>query len=134
MQIKLENGLELLLQPVSQPALDELLDDLGGYAEQARLAALSPEERVAHFRAMSPAELAAHNAILRRQALYCLGFGVVTDPSPDDVALLQHLGKDSPLPQIRRAHWLLYVAGITRTDKSDIIGNVMALTRISDGR
>jgi hypothetical protein len=134
MQIKLENGLELLLKPVSQPALDEILDDLGGCAEQLRLAEMSIAELTAHFRAMPPAELAAHNAILRRQMLYCLGFGVVTDPPPDDVTLLQHLGKDSPLPQIRRAHWLLYVAGITRADKSTIIGNVMGLTRISDGR
>lgn len=133
MQIELENGLTLTLCPVSQPALDELIDDLGGYAEQVRLGQLSTEQLTAHFRALAPARLAAYNAVQRRLMLYCFGFGVVNDPTPEDVALLEHLGIDSPLPQIRRAHWLLYVAGITRTDKSNIISNVMALTRISDG-
>jgi len=132
-EIELENGLKLNLRPVSQPALDEIVDDLGGYVLQSELAKLSSEELVAHFRAMSQDELRRYNAALHCQALYCLGFGVVDDPSTDDIALLQHLGKDSDIPQIRRAHWLLCVAGITRADKNSIIGAIMALTRISDG-
>jgi len=131
-EIELANGLKLLLQPVSQPALDELTADLGGYALQARLAQMDEAAVVAYFRALPPDQLEAYNATLRRQALYCLGFGVVTDPTADDIALLQHLGKDSDIPQIRRAHWLLYVAGITRDDKNTIIGAIMALTRISE--
>jgi len=133
MQIELENGLELLLQPVSQPALDELIDDLGGYAEMLRLSQMNATELAEHFRAMHPAKLATYNATQRRLMLYCFGFGVVTDPPEDDIPLLEHLGIDSAIPQIRRAHWLLYVTGITRADKSNIIGNVMALTRMSDG-
>jgi len=134
MQIELENGLELLLRPVSQPALDELIDDLGGYTQQLRLAQMSTEELAAHFRALSPDKLERYNATQRRLMLYCFGFGVVTEPPDDAAPLLQYLSVDSDIPQIRRAHWLLYVAGITRTDKSSIVGNVMALTRISDGR
>ena len=133
MEIELENGLKLNLRPVSQPALDEIVDDLGGYVLQSELAKMPAEELLDYFRAMPPAELRSYNETLRRQALYCLGFGVVDDPSPDDIALLQHLGKDSDIPQIRRAHWLLCVAGITRTDKNSIIGAIMALTRIRDG-
>jgi hypothetical protein len=134
MEIELENGLKLLVQPVSQPAIDELIDDLGGYPYQLRLSEMSTEAVTAHFRAMPPDKLKAYNDTLRRQSLYCLGFGVATDPPEDAITLLQHLGKDSPIPQIRRAHWLLYVAGITRADKVNIIGAVLALTRISDGR
>jgi len=133
MQIKLENGLELLIQPVSQPALDDLIDDLGGYAEQARVAEMNDAERATYFRELPYATLDKYIHTLRCQAMYCLGFGVVTDPPPEAVALLQHLDKDSDLPQIRRAHWLLYVAGMTRVDKSNIIGSVMALTRLNDG-
>ena len=133
MEIELANGLKLLLQPVSQPALDELTADLGGYALQARLAQMDEAAVVAYFRALPPDQLEAYNATLRRQALYCLGFGVATEPPEDAVTLLQHLGKDSDIPQIRRAHWLLYVAGITRADKVRIIGTVMALTRLADG-
>jgi len=132
MEIELTNGLKLLLRSVSQPALDEIIADLGGYEFQAEMAQKTAAEIAAYFRALPADELQRYNATLRRQALYCLGFGVVTDPTADDIALLQHLGKDSDIPQIRRAHWLLYVAGITRDDKNTIIGAIMALTRISE--
>ena len=133
-KLTLENGLEITLRPASQVAIDELVEDMGGYELQSNLAALPESEIVAYFKAMSPDELKEYNAAHRRQALYCLGFGVVSDPPASDIEILRQLGKHSDIPQIRRAHWLLYVAGMTREDKSRVVGTIMALTRLYDGR
>ena len=128
MKITLDSGAELELQPGSQVAMAEIITDLGGYELQSRLAAMDEDELRAHFTAYTPAEMQAYLAAQHRQMLYCFGWGVVDAPSPDAVALLESLGCTSALPQLQRARWLVYVAGLTSADKARVIGGVMALT------
>ena len=45
------------------------------------------------------------NRLLR----YLAGWGVVEDPSEEEVEMLQALGLDSDIPNLRRAAWLMYL-------------------------
>jgi hypothetical protein len=128
MKITLSTGLELELQPVSQVAIDEIIIDLGGYELQWQLAALDDEALRSHFAGYAPAEMTAYLDAQHRQMLYCLGWGVADEPPPEAVDALRVLKRDSEFPQVRRAYWLFYVAGLTRADKALVIGGVMALT------
>ena len=134
MNIELSNGLTLQLQPVSQVAIDEIIADLGGYELQSRLAEMHDAALRAHFGAYTKDEMADYLAAQHRQMLYCFGWGVVDDPPQDALDALDLLGKNHRLPAIRRANWLIYVAGISRPDKSQIIGHVMALTYATELR
>jgi len=129
MHITLSNGLELELQPVSQVAIDETYSEMGGYAQMSRESAMSREELREHFGAMPSEILDARNKAQHKQMLYLFGWGVVNAPSTEDVAVLDALDCNSSIPQIQRANWLIFAAGITRDDKALIIGSVVALTR-----
>lgn len=128
MNIELSNGLKLQLQPVSQVAIDEIISGLGGYELQSQLAKMNDAELRAHFAAYAKDEMAAYLEVQHREMLYCFGWGVVDDPPRDALDALDLLGKNHRLPAIRRANWLIYAANITRSDKSQIIGHVIALT------
>ena len=128
MKITLSNATELELQPVSQVAIDEIITDLGGYDLQGRLSEMDDASLRTHFATYTKDEMAAYLAAQHRQMLYCFGWGVVDDPPPDALEALDILGRNHRVPQIQRAHWLIYAADLTRADKAQIIGNVMALT------
>ena len=129
MQITLSNELELTLKAVSQVAIDEIIGEMGGYAQMARLAAMERAELREYFGAMTTEQLDARNKTQRKQMLYLFGWGVVDDPPAEAIAVLDALDCNSDIPQIQRANWLIYAAGITRDDKALIIGSVMATTR-----
>ena len=131
MQITLSNGLELELQAVSQVAIDEIIGEMGGYAEMARQAAMPLPELRAYLGDLPGPEIEKRSKAQRKQMLYFFGWGVVNSPPSEAVAVLDALECDSPIPQIQRANWLIYAAGITREDKSLIIGSVMAVTRMA---
>ena len=62
--------------------------------------------------------------------VYMFGWGIEETPDDRVIEMLEELDCNSTVPQIQRAHWLIYVAGLTRADKANIIGTVMALTRV----
>ena len=132
MQIELSTGATLTAQPVSQVAVDAIIAGLGGYAEQARLAAMPLPELTAYLRAMDYEERARREQAQHKQMVYLFGWGIVETPDAEAVAVLDALGYNSPIPQIQRANWLIYAAGLTRADKSAIIGAVMAMTRAAE--
>jgi len=129
MQITLSNDLQLELQPVSQVAVDEIIGEMGGYAEMARQAAMPRPELREYWGGLSIEEIEKRRKAQRKQMLYLFGWGVKDAVPPAMVAVLDALDCNSDIQQIQRANWLIYAAGITRADKSLIIGTVMALTR-----
>ena len=129
-KLTLDNGNEITLRGVSQVTMDEILADLGGFDLQRRLSIMTADELETHFATYSEDERQEFLDAQRREVLYCLGWGVVDDPQPDDLAALNLLGKTSEFENVRRAYWLLYAANLTRRDKARIVGTVLALTYI----
>ena len=129
MQITLSNALVLTVKPVSQVAIDVLIGEQGGYAEMARLAAMSSAELSAYFKTLSYDEIKRRDAAQLKEMRYIFGWGVVDTPPPEALDILTALDCNSDIPQIQRANWLIYAAELSRADKSLIIGAVMAVTR-----
>ena len=128
MRFETSNGLQLQLRPVSTVTLDAIINELGGFDLLLELSNQTPEQVERHFRAYEPQRLQAYLAAQRRQLLYCLGWGVVNTPPPEAIAELELLELNSTYPNVQRAHWLVYAAGLQREDKARLIGAVMALT------
>ena len=82
MQITLSNALVLTVRPVSQVAIDVLIGEQGGYAEMARLAAMSSAELSAYFKTLSYDEIKRRDAAQLKEMRYIFGWGVVDTPPP----------------------------------------------------
>jgi len=119
----------LTLKAVSQVAIDEIIGEMGGYAEMARQTTMTLAELREYWGNLSAEEIAKRTRAQHKQMLYLFGWGVVNSPPSEELAMLDALDSNSTIPQIQRANWLIYAAGITREDKALIIGSVMATTR-----
>ena len=131
MQLELSTGLTLTAQPVSQIAIDAIYNELGGYAEMSRQAEMTSDELGDYIRALPYAERIKREAAQHKQMVYLFGWGIAESPDDDAVAQLEALGCNSTIPQIQRANWLIYTAGLSRADKALIIGTIMTITRMA---
>ena len=94
-----KDGRELTLRPVNENTCRALIEKLGGMQlfRTGRIADLSADEQALY--------ITNSNRLLR----YLAGWGVVENPSEEEVEMLQALGLDSDIPNLRRAAWLMYL-------------------------
>jgi len=113
MEIETKKAGMLTLQPVNQQALLDIILEMGG-AEAVAQKEYAPQDAKA---------IGAANRMLT----YCLGWGVVNAPSPDDLETLAALSKPIHLPEIARANWLRYLV-LESDEASTLIAEVVKLT------
>ena len=83
----------------------------------------------AYINALPHAERIKRELAQQTQTLYLFGWGVVEDAPEEVKPILDALRCNSDLPQIQRANWLIYAAGLSRRDRAKLIGAVMAVTK-----
>ncbi|MBU1743222.1 MAG: hypothetical protein KKC37_16935 [Proteobacteria bacterium] len=113
MEITTKKAGALILRPVNQQALLDIILDMGGME-----AAATPENLLSNPNAMPAAN---------RMITYCAGWGVENDPPQSALDTLAALGKPVDLPEIARANWLRYMV-LDNEECSELIRVVMAET------
>ena len=117
-EFPLKCGTTLILRPARMPAIRKLIEQAGGWTllrNPKKLAALSKRKQAEYGEASN------------KLFLYVAGWGVESDPSPEEIEELKALGWSAKSKRLTRARWIRYLLA-DEDEIGTLLGRIMFLS------